>query len=1086
MIARALRSVITVSLFLTITPATSSAHNPWDHWDITLAALDSMGWKNRAAMNKVVDANIATDVPSMVVDLFFFELDVSWLFPAARSVYPDVQELADTFPENTDGTNGFHFDDLFTYTEVETRMELLEQWMFARIDSMEAAGWGEDQEVQFLLMIGLIFHAIQDFYCHSNYIQHLKEFVEGDNPDDFPTWDDLHTDPDDWWLDHPDFDPGGAKDKLKKSDSDLSSEETEGGLQTGAWEGKDEPQPDPGDPDTETTPWEHRHPDGEEKDISLELGRRASMQWLKKALDHLDAGCRDSLQAMAMTVDNTPPDHPFESFQLKSSLRTGLAAIGTFDDGSARVNYLVPNGEVGVSFADSSGTVTDFYSGHHPRPDRTVIGAPGALDSIIWAADPASRAILERDMGRIWVVKGEAASGSLAQSTFIDGTQGGTGCGAAPCWPGVRGDATAFPIGDNFNSPLGDSIVVRLGSGLRANGMGLNWRVGINARTGGSIVNGGYNPALDVPRMLYRMYDPATRTWSPFDSTELLADQVVTVGADTVIANSAYSIDWPPPDKLPSGVLPSGFTINGQSSYAALRFLPRGTKVQYTFKSVGVDGSVRYGWHEKRATRPLAIGFFDDGGDLGVARERFAQTDPSLFTFAVLPSRYPSGPAGTLLAGRTTTPLLIVDAHYLGWETGANPLVDAARGMGVRADVLRLIDAGLRRGNGLGGHEVTGPAEHLSNFHPNATEWALIDSLATWYRIMVYDTGGELPATLDDADALVLREWHDRSTGTNGGDRGLLLSGENVASRLLGMSASTNMLSLAQAAGLSSASDAWPGAGTVRYPAVDDRFSPPSAGPGLASPGTFLYPIDGGTGHRSPADDLVPLGTSGVSVSGTYPGANAAVASAVERDPLSDLDRNKILTQAFSLESIRKTGVSPKAQNFLYSGVENRMLVLAKFLGSVRAERTPAQTSQCWPCPTSLPLAGNWAALAGYQTETYGPLYPVQDPFSASTVDGGHSSPPVSVLYQNRPNPFNPSTTIPVNLSSPGRVTILILDVHGRLLRRMGIDALTAGPYEVPWYGDAQNGRRLPSGVYFYRAEFPDGTMSSRRMVMLK
>lgn len=679
-------SIIGALLLHLAFPSQSSAYNPWEHWDVTANALRGAGWTNDAAINRVIDANIATDIPSMtVVTIGPFSLNVGFVFPAAWGQYPAVQDLANTFSQNTSGTNGFHFDDLFTHTEIEERMELLEVWISERVAVMEAEGWGAEQEIEFLIMIGMVFHAIQDFYCHSNYVKLLKEFTGG-GP--YPTWDELHSNSGGWLDNHPEFDAEAAKNRLKQSNSHLSSCETcpRGGIQTGAWDRK-EPQPDPGNPEISKTPWGHRHPEGWERDSTLALCERASREWLEKILSELDPDCLTSLEE-TIYADNHMPREEIDEPQLEDDLHDGLASVGAFANGAKDVNYIVPRGEVGMALSDSLGTLVGFYGGDHPLPDRIVIGAPGSVDSILGAPDPAARAQLERDQGRLWVVQGGAGSGSLAQSTFIDGTQGGTDCGTPPCWPGIRGDATAHPIGDNFNSPLGDSIVVRLDSAARPDGMGLNWRLGFNARTGNlDIVNAAHNPLLDVPRMLFRLYDPLTRTWSPFDSTELYADQVVIVGADTVIANAAYRMDWPPPDKLPSGTLPAGFTVNGQSSYAALRFLPRGAKVQYTFKSVGIDATVRYGLRHGRPTPPPGTGTFDDSGDQGVDPTRFAVTEPTLFTFAVLPGRLPSGSPGSLLAGRTSTPLLVVDASYLSWETGANPLLDAARGMGVRADL---------------------------------------------------------------------------------------------------------------------------------------------------------------------------------------------------------------------------------------------------------------------------------------------------------------------------------------------------------------------------------------------------------------
>lgn len=376
--------------------------------------------------------------------------------------------------------------------------------------------------------------------------------------------------------------------------------------------------------------------------------------------------------------------------------------------------------------------------------------------------------------------------------------------------------------------------------------------------------------------------------------------------------------------------------------------------------------------------------------------------------------------------------------------------------------------------------------QRSTNFHPNMAEWALLDSLAVWYRLVVLDTGGQLPATVEDSDASLLRQWLDQSTGTNGGDRGLLLAGENLPSALTGASATPSMLDLASTTGIASAVESWPGAAATRYPTFDDRFSPATAGPGLAPPGTLTYSIDGGTGHGSPADALTPVVMSGVEVSGTYPGANGAISAIAERDPAGDNDRNKALTYAFSAEAVRGTGVVTTSPNFAHSGVENRSRLLGKFLGSVRGPRPPSVTAQCWPCPTPSSLTGNWAVLSGFQTATYGPLYPIQDPLAATGVELEEASAPrVNKLERNYPNPFNPQTTIKFTAAQTGKVTFRIFNVGGQLVRTLTLNA-EVGTNEVRWNGKRDDGASLASGIYFYKVKFADGSESWSRMALVK
>jgi len=197
-----------------------------------------------------------------------------------------------------------------------------------------------------------------------------------------------------------------------------------------------------------------------------------------------------------------------------------------------------------------------------------------------------------------------------------------------------------------------------------------------------------------------------------------------------------------------------------------------------------------------------------------------------------------------------------------------------------------------------------------------------------------------------------------------------------------------------------------------------------------------------------------------------------------ERDVLNDHDRNKALGYGFSIQFIRQGG-----ENLL----DNRAQVLYKFLTSCRGPRSGADTTACWPCPTDANKYGNWAALSGFQTGTYGPLYAMQNGNLAAA--GVNATPPpsfVDALMQNRPNPFNPETVIPYSLSSPGRVAVRVYDVRGRLVRTL-IDAVQpAGVHAARWNGSVDSGRRSASGVYFYVITYPDGHTSSKKMAILR
>jgi hypothetical protein len=83
------------------------------------------------------------------------------------------------------------------------------------------------------------------------------------------------------------------------------------------------------------------------------------------------------------------------------------------------------------------------------------------------------------------------------------------------------------------------------------------------------------------------------------------------------------------------------------------------------------------------------------------------------------------------------------------------------------------------------------------------------------------------------------------------------------------------------------------------------------------------------------------------------------------------------------------------------------------------------------------------------------------------------------------PNPFNPSGMLSFNTVKPGRVTVAMFDLHGRLVRTLvEMPLLPAGEHAVRIDGRGERGEERPSGVYFYRVNSPDGTVTGRFAIL--
>ncbi len=91
-------------------------------------------------------------------------------------------------------------------------------------------------------------------------------------------------------------------------------------------------------------------------------------------------------------------------------------------------------------------------------------------------------------------------------------------------------------------------------------------------------------------------------------------------------------------------------------------------------------------------------------------------------------------------------------------------------------------------------------------------------------------------------------------------------------------------------------------------------------------------------------------------------------------------------------------------------------------------------------------------------------------------------------LYENYPNPFNPTTTIRYHMPQATYMDLSIYNVQGKRIQTLVRAYQTGGDYDVQWNGKV-NGITAASGVYFARlsAEGSQGTNAQvQRMLLMK
>ncbi len=88
-------------------------------------------------------------------------------------------------------------------------------------------------------------------------------------------------------------------------------------------------------------------------------------------------------------------------------------------------------------------------------------------------------------------------------------------------------------------------------------------------------------------------------------------------------------------------------------------------------------------------------------------------------------------------------------------------------------------------------------------------------------------------------------------------------------------------------------------------------------------------------------------------------------------------------------------------------------------------------------------------------------------------------------LYDNFPNPFNPTTKIAFEIPKQSEVRVIIYDILGRIVKQLVDETREAGYYEYTWDGRNDHGATVSSGLYFCRVS-TQNWHAVKKMVMAK
>ena len=100
------------------------------------------------------------------------------------------------------------------------------------------------------------------------------------------------------------------------------------------------------------------------------------------------------------------------------------------------------------------------------------------------------------------------------------------------------------------------------------------------------------------------------------------------------------------------------------------------------------------------------------------------------------------------------------------------------------------------------------------------------------------------------------------------------------------------------------------------------------------------------------------------------------------------------------------------------------------------------------------------------------------------SVSSGIELPTEYALYENYPNPFNPTTTIKYELPEVSEVSLVIYNLQGKSVRTLVSASLPAGSYTVDWDGRNDKGMQMASGAYLLKMSAGSFIQTKKLMLM--
>ena len=92
---------------------------------------------------------------------------------------------------------------------------------------------------------------------------------------------------------------------------------------------------------------------------------------------------------------------------------------------------------------------------------------------------------------------------------------------------------------------------------------------------------------------------------------------------------------------------------------------------------------------------------------------------------------------------------------------------------------------------------------------------------------------------------------------------------------------------------------------------------------------------------------------------------------------------------------------------------------------------------------------------------------------------------PEITQISNYPNPFNPTTTIKLDLAESGKIELVIYNIKGQKVKTLYSGLSKQGTYDVKWQLRDENGNVVSNGIYLYVLDV-NGKKISKKLTVLK